>query len=111
MTAKQKLRNYVKQDTALKGGFFFYDKKAKRIRNLTLTDVHKPENKKGQIILCADFVDTNKDKVDLDFYLKKSKGSNVIGRAIFSKIKVHKVNGEKRYKDHMKQQKKKSYSY
>jgi predicted P-loop ATPase len=95
-SAIQSINRYIENDSSLKGGFLVNDRLTKRIRNLKLMKVHKVREVDGQYYTCADFIDTNKDKVDLDFYLKDDgKGHE---KWTLSKIMVHKINGKETYK-------------
>jgi len=95
--ALESLENYIAKDKELKGGFFIYDQENKRIRNLTLDKIHLLREWGENYYTCADFVDANKDKVDLDFYITKKDDDWGIIRII-----IHKVNGKERYKPPLK---------
>jgi len=99
--ALKHLNSYIQTDSKLKGGFFVFDHKTKRVRNLTLKKIHKLRDVEGQYYTCADFVDKDtKDKVDLDFYftqkLETKKETEHAHWNIY-KIMVHKVNNKLRY--------------
>jgi len=98
--ALKHLKHYIQEDSKLKGGFFVFDRKTKRIRNLRLKKIHKLRDVEGRFYTCADFVDTNKDAVDLDFYFTRNLDSNdETAHAHWNiyKIKVHKINQKPRY--------------
>jgi len=92
--ALHSLKGFIKSDSKLKGGFFIYDKKVARVRDLRLVRIHKLREVNGKFYTCADFKDSNKDEVDLDFYLTKDKREH--WKVV--KIMLHKVNGVARYK-------------
>ena len=89
------IESYVKQDSNLKGGFLIYDQKENKVLNLKYDKVHKEvdKNESGQYFACVDFVDSNKNTYDIDFYASKNGEKWDI-----SKIVMHKVNGEDRLK-------------
>jgi len=87
--ALKKIESYIQLDSKLKGGFYIQDKENKRLRELNLVKLHEIREVDGKWYNCADFADSNKDAVDLDFYLD-SKGE-------LSQILVHKVNGKVLY--------------
>ncbi|MGH9789049.1 MAG: hypothetical protein ACRD4U_10145 [Candidatus Acidiferrales bacterium] len=86
---------YVKQETAVKGGFFLRDAATGQVRDLRFDYVHNgvdltPEN---EYRVCVDFVDPSQNQLDVDFDLKPSAS----GEFEVTRIKVHKVkSGEKK---------------
>lgn len=93
----EKVRNfiesYVKQDSDLKGGFLIYDEKGNKVLNLKYDHVHQgvEKTKDGEYFACVDFVDSNKNTYDIDFYADKEGEEWDI-----SDIVIHKVNGKDR---------------
>jgi hypothetical protein len=89
------IESYVKQDSALKGGFLIYDEKENKVLNLTYDHVHKGVEKteSGEYFACVDFVDSDKNTYDLDIYVEKDGEEWDI-----SDIVIHKVNDEDRLK-------------
>ncbi len=85
---------YVQQETKLKGGFFVRDSQENQVRDLTFDSVHQaiestPENLQ---VVCVDFQDRAKNRLDLDFSLKPTAS----GDLEVTGIKIHKVNGVER---------------
>jgi len=91
------ITNYVKKDTALKGGFFMvYDKAAKKPLALTLVKVHKEKLAKiaeGTYFACADFKTPDGKIYDLDVFMKGPSKDKLI----VTEISVHKEDGKERY--------------
>lgn len=88
------IERYVQQEAKLKGGFFVRDSEANEIRDLTLDSVSQDvESKAGNLkVVCVDFQDRAKNRLDLDFSLKPT----VSGDLEVTAIKIHKVNGVER---------------
>jgi len=90
---RKSIESYVKRDTALKGGFFVYDAKKKKVLSLEYDHVHKGVEKtgSGEYFACVDFVDADKNSYDIDIYV-----GNGDGKGDIRNIVLHKVNGEDR---------------
>ncbi|MBI1955250.1 MAG: hypothetical protein HYS38_02545 [Acidobacteria bacterium] len=82
--------NYVKQEEQLKGGFFLRGPD-KVTRDLQFDFVHKDVERtpKNQNVVCVDFLDQNKKRLDIDFYVSP----NASGAYEVKQIKVHKIDG------------------
>lgn len=91
---REAIERYVQQETNLKGGFFVRDPQEKQIRDLTFDLVHQDvEAKPGNLqVVCVDFQDRAKNRLDLDFSLKPTAS----GDLEVTDIKIHKVNGVER---------------
>ena len=88
------VEQYVQQDTKLKGGFLLSDPEQDQVRNLTFDYVHdavEPASGNQQVV-CVDFLDQNKDRLDVDFFLAPAPS----GELEVTDIKIHKVNGVER---------------
>ncbi|MBI2187134.1 MAG: hypothetical protein HYU37_08400 [Acidobacteria bacterium] len=82
---------YVQQEAKLKGGFFVRDAQENQVRDLTFDSVHQdiestPENLQ---VVCVDFQDRAKNRLDLDFSLKPTASGDLEVTA----IKIHKPGG------------------
>ena len=88
------IEEHIARDTKLKGGFFVRDAKDQRVRDLALDYVHSglEPGPGGQQVMCVDFLDRNKDRLDIDFYVKATPS----GELQVADIKIHKVNGAER---------------
>lgn len=90
------IKEYVKKDTTLKGGFFtVYDQEAKKALALTLVKVHEDKLamvKKGVYFACADFETPDGHLYDLDIFMQETK----VGLEV-TEITVHKEDGNARY--------------
>jgi hypothetical protein len=91
------IRQYVKKDADLKGGFFLvYDRQAKKPLALTLEKVH--EDKLARVadttyFACADFKSEGGATFDLDIFMT---GASEADLAV-GEITIHKENGKERY--------------
>lgn len=85
------VENYVKQEQALKGGFFLREAQREGVRDLVFDYVHEGVKKtaNGQFFVCVDFLDQDRKRLDVDFYLLPTDP----GELKVTKIKVHKVDG------------------
>lgn len=85
---------YVQQETKLKGGLFVRDAQEDQVLDLTFDRVHQDiESKAGNLqVVCVDFQNRAKNRLDLDFSLKPT----VSGDLEVTAIKIHKVNGVER---------------
>lgn len=90
------IREYVKRDTTLKGGFFtVYDQEAKKALALTLVKVHEDKLaavKKGVYFACADFETPDGHLYDLDIFMQETKAGLEV-----SEVSIHKEDGKARY--------------
>jgi hypothetical protein len=89
------VEKYVKQEAALKGGFFLRDAATGQVRDLCFDYVHDGVNltSENEYRVCVDFVDPSKNQLDIDFDLKPSAS----GELEVTQIKVHRVkSGEKK---------------
>lgn len=88
---KQAIKEYVEQDTALKGAFLIKDPKSSAVRELDFDHIHDSvhETQPGAYYACVDFKEGEKI-LDLDFYLKETSA----GRFEVSDIVIHKVDGK-----------------
>lgn len=88
------IEEHIARDTKLKGGFFVRDAKDQRVRDLALDHVHAglEPGPGGLQVMCVDFLDRNKDRLDIDFYVK----ATASGDLQVADIKIHKVNGTTR---------------
>lgn len=88
------VEQYVRNDTKLKGGFFLSDPQEKQVRDLTFDFVHKSvDARPGNLqVVCVDFLDRAKNRLDIDFFLKPTPKGNLE----VTDIKIHKVNGVER---------------
>lgn len=87
------ISDYIEKDEMLKGRFMIYDEKNDMVRLLNFERLHTVNQlDDGNYFVCADFVDENKNKLDLDFYINKEG----VGLEV-SKLLIHKVNGKSRF--------------
>lgn len=84
------VETYVKQEQGLKGGFFLRGPD-KVTRDLQFDFVHKDVERTptNQNVVCVDFLDQNKKRLDVDFYVS----TNASGAYEVKQIKVHKIDG------------------
>lgn len=91
------IKGYVKDDAALKGGYFLvYDPVAKETLQLTLDKVHKDRLAKvgdGVYFVCADFKTPEGKVYDLDIFMKGHHADSLMT----TEVSVHKVDGKARY--------------
>jgi len=91
------IKDYVKRDSALKGGYFLvYDKKAKKTLRLTLDHVHKERLSKikdGVYFACADFKTPEGRIYDLDVFMKGHHAKHLR----VTEVSIHKEDGKARY--------------
>ncbi len=85
------MRNYIRSET-LDGTFFLYDPVEGKLLRLRLDHLHDGIVRKGDFFVsCADFVDQNGRKVDVDMLVLGSHNKLITTQAI-----VHAVDGSKR---------------
>src|SRR5215813_387660 len=93
----QAIRDYIAQDSALKGGFFFvYDTVDKKPLQLTLVKVHEDKLAGlggGVYFACTDLKNADGVVYDLDFFMK----SDEDGDLHTTEVAVHKKAGVARY--------------
>jgi len=84
--------NEMIQQRTINGTFKFYDQLKNKVYDLKLVELHDGIVKKGDYyVSCADFVDSQGNKVDMDFFVQASNGKLIATQAI-----MHKVDGKKR---------------
>jgi len=90
------IRDYIAQDSALKGGFFLmYDTVDKKPLQLTLVKVHEDKLAGlggGVYFACTDLKNTDGVVYDLDFFMKDDDGD-----LHTTEVAVHKKAGVARY--------------
>ena len=85
------MKNYIRSET-LNGTFFLYDPVEGKLLRLKLDQLHEGIVRKGDFFVsCADFVDQNGRKVDVDMLVRRSDNKLITTQAI-----VHAVDGSKR---------------
>lgn len=85
------MKKYIDKQTA-DGKLYVFDAVQNKLLKLTFDNLHsKVVNDGGFYISCADFIDQDGSKVDLDFMVRLSDNMYVMNQTI-----VHKVNGKKR---------------
>jgi hypothetical protein len=85
------MRNYIRSET-LDGTFFLYDPVEEKLLRLRLDHLHDGIVRKGDFFVsCADFVDQNGRKLDLDMLVLGSHSKLITTQAI-----IHAVDGSKR---------------
>jgi hypothetical protein len=91
------IQNYVKQEAALKGGFFLvYDKDAGRTLTLLLERVHRERLSRvaaDTYFACADFQSSEGKTYDLDIFMRGPSKEKLE----VTEISVHKEEGKARY--------------
>jgi len=92
------IKEYVKRDSKLKGGYFLvYDKVDKKVLQLKLDRVHDDrlsKVSKGVYFACADFKNSDGVIYDLDVFMKGHKGGHHLKA---TEVSVHKKGGKARY--------------
>lgn len=74
------------------GSMFVYDATAGKLLELELDELHSGIVKKGDFyVSCADFVDQNGRKIDIDFMVREKGDQLITTQAI-----VHSIDGDKR---------------
>ncbi len=90
------ITSYIKNDAALKGGYFcIYDPEAKTVLVLALDKVHQDKLAKvgeGVYFACCDFKAADGKMYDLDFFMKSTNE-----RLQVSEVTIHKESGKPRY--------------
>lgn len=91
------IEGYIKDDTALKGGYFlYYDAAKKEVLMLALDKVHRERLAKtaaDTYFACSDFKTPEGKVYDLDFWMK----GTAEGQLKVTEIMVHKEAGKPRY--------------
>ncbi len=95
-TLAKAIKEYVRKETALKGGVFpVYDQEAKKALSLTLVKVHEDKLsmvKNGLYFACADFKTPDGHLYDLDIFMQETKKGLEV-----SEVSIHKEDGKARY--------------
>jgi len=88
---QQSMAGFIKEQT-IDEHLYVYDAVKGKLLKLKLTELHVGIVKKGDFyVSCADFIDQNGNKVDIDFMVRKANNSLITTQAL-----VHSVNGKKR---------------
>ncbi|VAW83964.1 hypothetical protein MNBD_GAMMA16-1783 [hydrothermal vent metagenome] len=88
---QQSMTHFIDQQT-IDQHLYVYDAVKGKLLQLTLEKLHSGIVKKGDFyVSCADFVDQNGNKIDIDFMVRKGKN-----RLITTQALVHSINGKKR---------------
>lgn len=91
-TESQKAISDHIEENMLGDNYIIYDDVSGKLMMLELKELHSGIVKKGDFyVSCADFVDAEGNKYDLDFFVAENNGDYIMYDAI-----VHKVNGDKR---------------
>lgn len=91
-TETQKVMSEHIEQNMLGDEYIIYDDITGELMMLEFKELHSGIVKKGNFyVSCADFVDAQGNKYDLDFFVAENKGNYIVYDAI-----VHKVNGDKR---------------
>ncbi len=85
------MKNFIRSET-IDGAFYLYDPVEGRLLRLKFDKLHEGILRKADFyVSCADFVDQNGRKVDVDMLVRNSAGKLITTQAI-----VHAVNDSKR---------------
>jgi len=85
------MTSFIKQQT-IDEHLYVYDAVKGKLLQLKLVELHSGIVKKGNFyVSCADFIDQNGNKVDIDFMVRKANSSLITTQAL-----VHSINGKKR---------------
>ncbi len=88
---QQSMSHFIEQQT-IDEHLYVYDALKGKLLQLKLEKLHSGIVKKGNFyVSCADFIDQNGNKVDIDFMVRKAKNSLITTQAL-----VHSINGKKR---------------
>lgn len=91
------IEDYIQRDSELKGGsFLMIDPKTRKPLQMKLDHVHTERLSVVSDHLyfaCVDFKTAGGDTYDVDFFLKGTKGSDLV----VTEMMVHKENGKERY--------------
>jgi hypothetical protein len=83
---------YFIQSKTINGHFFIYDAFTDELLKLKFDNLHKGIMRKGDFyVSCADFVDKDEKKYDLDFLVMPNVDSLTVVQGV-----VHSVDGNKR---------------
>ena len=84
--------NQFINNNSVNGNLFLYDNVKGKMLKMKLDNLHSGIVKKGNFyVSCADFVDQNNRKIDIDFMVIKNGNSLITTQAL-----VHSVDGNKR---------------
>lgn len=88
---QQSMNHFIEQQTIDKH-LYLYDAVNGKLLQLSLEKLHSGIVKKGDFyVSCADFIDQNGNKVDIDFMVRQSSSDMITTQAL-----VHSINGKKR---------------
>ena len=88
---QQSMQTFIDNQT-IDGKMFVYDPVDGRLLKLSFDSLHKGIVKKGDFyVSCADFVDQDGRKIDLDFLVRPAQSELIATQAI-----VHSIDGKKR---------------
>jgi len=88
---QQSMAGFIKEQT-IDEHLYIYDAVKGKLLKLKLAELHSGIVKKGDFyVSCADFIDQNGNKVDIDFMVRESNNSLITTQAL-----VHSINGKKR---------------
>ena len=88
---QKSMNEYIEHQT-VSGSMYVYDAVDGKLLKLTLDELHEGIVKKGDFyVSCADFVDQNSRKIDIDFMVREKEGKLITTQAL-----VHSVDGKKR---------------
>lgn len=91
MNIQQSMASFIEQQT-IDEHLYVYDAVKGKLLQLKLEELHSGIVKKGDFyVSCADFIDQNGNKVDIDFMVRKANNSLITTQAL-----VHSINGKKR---------------
>ena len=89
---QSEMKSSIDSNTGIDGHYVVYDAVEGKLLKLKMTKLHSGIVKKGDYyVSCADFVDKNQTKYDLDFLVNKTKS----GMRVLETV-VHSVSGKKR---------------
>ncbi|MGB2693396.1 MAG: hypothetical protein WBB48_01315 [Thermodesulfobacteriota bacterium] len=89
--SQEAMSNHIEKNV-LGDNYIIYDDVSGKLMMLEFKELHSGIVKKGDFyVSCADFVDAQGNKYDLDFFVAEDGGEYKLYDAI-----VHKVNGDKR---------------
>lgn len=85
------MKEFIEQQT-ISGSMYVFDAVEGKLLKLKLDKLHEGIVKKGDFyVSCADFVDQNSRKIDIDFMVREKSGKLITTQAL-----VHSVDGKKR---------------
>jgi len=91
MNIQQSMTDFIEHQT-INEHLYVYDAVKGKLLQLKLEELHSGIVKKGDFyVSCADFIDQNGNKVDIDFMVRKANNSLITTQAL-----VHSIDGIKR---------------